>query len=104
MSVEVLHESREAAQVVRRAMGLDLCPSFDSRFEILRAKFATIDSTSCELKRRAVDGIDIDGAVIVADTQTAGMPPGASAGDGSDPAEAGMIEGIMVVREPDNQV
>ena len=34
--------------------------------------FATIDSTSSELKRRAEDGIDIDGAVIVADTQTAG--------------------------------
>lgn len=37
MSVEVLHVSREAAQAVKRAMGLDLCPWFDSRFEILRA-------------------------------------------------------------------
>lgn len=37
MSFEVLRASHDAAQAVRRSMGLELCPSFDSRFEILRA-------------------------------------------------------------------
>lgn len=37
MSFEVLRASHDAAQAVRHSMGLDLCPSFDSRFEILRA-------------------------------------------------------------------
>lgn len=35
-------------------------------------RFETIDSTNSELRRRALDGRDIDRVVVVADTQTAG--------------------------------
>ena len=45
-------------------------PTARSRFTI--ESFASIDSTSTELKRRAGAGIDIDRSVVVADTQTAG--------------------------------
>ncbi|HXG71204.1 MAG TPA: hypothetical protein VNJ04_11430 [Gemmatimonadaceae bacterium] len=44
MSIELLHAPHEAAHAVRHAMGLDLCPSSDSRFEILRATVWSIAS------------------------------------------------------------